>query len=146
MLWPLLGPALLRALWRSGCMLSAGFWVSLSFAFYGLVLREMQRMVNSAAKANEGTNMRLRGLNFIHNYSGWAASSLEAGSKNLLHAATRQSADAEAICLCENAGPASSCCPCWDPVALPRCVGACLFLQSLLGVCSRQPGLQGTST
>lgn len=45
------------------------FWVTLSFAFYGLVLREMQRMVNSAAKANEGTKMRLRGLNFIHNYS-----------------------------------------------------------------------------
>ena len=115
MLWPLLGPALLRALWRSGCMLSAGFWVSLSFAFYGLVLREMQRMVNSAAKANEGTNMRLRGLNFIHNYSGWAASSLEAGSKNLLHAAPGSLQMQEQ----------HACAKCWP----------CLFLLPTLGSC-----------
>ena len=100
------------------CTLSAGFWVTLSFAFYGLVLREMQRMVNSAAKANEGTKMRLRGLNFIHNYSGWAALSPEAcggresccRSKTLLHAAPGNPQMQEQNA-CAFAGPASSCCP-----------------------------------
>ena len=130
MLRLLLGLALLRALWGSGCVLSAGFWVSLSFAFYGLVLYEMQRMVNSAAKANEGTNMRLRGLNFIHNYSGWAAATPAAGSsrrscclrqREPLAGSARQSADAGAICLCMTLAPPPPAAPCWDPVALPRC-------------------------
>ena len=124
------------------CVLSAGFWVTLSFVFYGLVLREMQRMVNSAAKANEGTNMRLRGLNFIHNYSGGAAPTPEAGSSRgscskPVACSARQSADADAICLCMMLALPPPAALCWDPVALPQCLKACLFLQLLLGVCSR---------